>query len=58
MIHLTPQISSTRIYASIQEKYPEFNFSKTVFFEYVKRDRTEIGIAKKARQDYDNESGM
>lgn len=47
LIHLTPQISSTRIYASIQEQYPEFNFSKTVFFEYVKRVRAEIGISKK-----------
>lgn len=47
LIHLTPQISSTRIYAKIQEEYPEFNCSKTVFFEYVKRVRAEIGIEKK-----------
>lgn len=47
LIYLTPQISSTRIYAKIQEQYPEFNFSKTVFFEYVKRVRSEIGIEKK-----------
>ncbi len=39
LIHLTPQISSTRIYARIQEQYPEFNCSKTVLFEYVKRVR-------------------
>ena len=47
LIHLTPQISSSRIYAKIQEQYPEFDCSKTKFFEYVKRVRAEIGIEKK-----------